>query len=333
MNYPTRISKAGVDIYSRVCDGDNLFIPTAELEEILRTGLMGLNLDYPLRTRSKVLKSNICELLGYPVPKSFRKTQPRFLGQNFDTYIQKANNLQIWNEEISPSRRYIIVKVDERSMFKAVRVVTGEVIARLDTTGTLTQKFQAKSKAPVTASQLVTQADAYGIVEKVHSFQTTGIAGLKHMDFRQCMPVKALYEKLSKLVGTTIANPGKDQERNRGGSLHKAVCNALGMADTRDTGSCPDILEQLLEVKLQTSPTIDLGLVSPDDVSPLEQMPGVRHCDVRYAIFYGTTDRTRVQINHLVLCCGRDFFTFFQRFEGKIVNKKIQIPLPSDFFG
>ena len=60
---------------------------------ILRDGLMGLDLNYPLRTRSEVLKSRICEILGYPVPTSFKKSKPRFPGQDFDTYIQKSNNL------------------------------------------------------------------------------------------------------------------------------------------------------------------------------------------------------------------------------------------------
>jgi hypothetical protein len=108
--------------------------------------------------------------------------------------------------------------------------------------------------------------------------------------------------------------------------LHEAVCLALGMKDKSDTGTCPDVVEQLLEVKLQTSPTIDLGLVSSDDESPLDDMPGIRHCDVRYAVFYGTSNGEWVQIQHLVLCEGKDFFKYFQRFEGKVVNAKLQIP-------
>jgi hypothetical protein len=101
MNYPSLIAEARLTIYDQVRENNQLFMPTAELERVLRRELTGLNLDYPLRTRSKVLKSRICEILGYPIPKAFRKTQPRFLGQDFDTYVQKSNNLQIWNEEIS----------------------------------------------------------------------------------------------------------------------------------------------------------------------------------------------------------------------------------------
>ena len=94
MNYPERISQSGKTIYAGVGERDNLFLPMGELETALRRNLRGLNLDYPLRTRSKVLKSRICEILGYPVPQAFRKTHPRFPGQDFDTYVQKSNNLQ-----------------------------------------------------------------------------------------------------------------------------------------------------------------------------------------------------------------------------------------------
>ena len=91
--------------------------------------------------------------------------------------------------------------------------------------------------------------------------------------------------------------------------------------------------EQLLEVKLQTAATIDLGLVSPDDMTPLEFLSGVRHCDVRYAVYYGTILGSEVRLDHLVLSRGADFFTYFQRFEGRVINAKLQITLPRDFFG
>lgn len=202
--------------------------------------------------------------------------------------MQKSDNLQIWNEEIVPTRRYVVVRDDEHSIVTAVRVVTGEHLARLDTTGTLTRKYQAKSRTPVIASQLVTRSDAYGLVERVQSLGKETVFGTK-VDFVRFLPIARLFAELVKLVGTRMPDPGADQERNRGGALHESVCRTLGMAEKRDTGTCPDVLEQLLEIKLQTSPTIDLGLVSPDDETPLEAVPFAKHGDVRYAVFYGDT--------------------------------------------
>src|SRR2546427_6690890 len=151
------VAKSGKSIYDRLHDSPDLFLAGGDLESILGDRLLGFDLNYPLRTRSKVLKSKICEILGYPVPTSFKKSKPRFPGQDFDTYIQKSNNMQICNQQIVRTRRYVIVRLDDASKVVGVRVVTGEVLAKLDTTGTLTKKYQAKSRLSVMQSVLVSQ--------------------------------------------------------------------------------------------------------------------------------------------------------------------------------
>lgn len=87
---------------------------------------------------------------------------------------------------------------------------------------------------------------------------------------------------------------------------------------------------------MQTSPTIDLGLVCPDSEAALDvpQIAGrqIRHCDVRYAIFYARTDGATVTLTRFYLTPGESFFSRFPQFQGKVLNKKLQIPLPSDFF-
>jgi hypothetical protein len=333
------IAKSCKSIYDSLHESPDFFLAGGDLEAILCAGLLGLDLNYPLRTRSKVLKSKICEVLGYPVPASFKKSKPRFPGQDFDTYVQKSNNLQIWNEEITPTRRYVIIRLDEGSKVVGVRVVTGEVLAKLDTTGTLTKKYQAKSRSPITQSVLVSQSDSYSVYDAIAALPNRKLTwpqiGPRRLtvDFSGFVPIEALFKQLLKLTGKRLSDPGLDQERNRGAALHRAVCTTLGMADYADTGSFPDVLKQLVEVKLQTAATIDLGLVLPDDTTPLEFFPRVRHCDVRYAVFYGSVVGSEVRLDHLVLTRGADFFSCFQRFEGKVVNAKIQIPLPRDFFG
>jgi hypothetical protein len=319
------IRSSGLTIYASLQKRLDLFLSDEELERILNNGLRGLVLDQPLRTRSKVLKSKVCETLGYPIPKSFKKTQPRFPGQNFDTYVQKSNNLQIWNEEVSPSRRYVLIRVDDNDMVTKVRVVTGPIIAAYDTTGALTQKYQARSKSPVTASRLVSSEDTANVKQCLITATPPEWIGF--------LPIKELHAALCKLVGKTFPDPGKDQERNRGGFLHDAVCKCLEGPTWADNGQFPDIKEQLLEVKLQTSATIDLGLVCPDSTDPIADMPEFCHCDVRYAVFYASIEGSNVQLNYVILSTGADFFSFFTRFGGLVTNKKLQIPLPRDFFG
>jgi hypothetical protein len=339
--YVQAIVQSGLTIYDPIEIGDpNLWIPSQELEVLLNQKLKGISLDgLPLRTRSKVVKQKVCESLGYPVPETFEKTQPRFPGQCFDTYIQKSNNLQIWNEELSPTRRYVLIKVSEDDLIEKVRVVNGDALAILDTTGTLTQKYQARLIVGQKASELISSSDTSRVKEIINGFDEKKIRltdPTDHANVENLLPIKFVYERLSKIIGKTFLDSGYDQERNRGGLLHKLVCQSLGYQTYRDNGQFPDVPNQLLEVKLQTSPTIDLGLVNPDSKTPLDtpKINGkqIRHCDVRYALFYAKITDKQVTIANFFLVTGEEFFSRFPRFEGKIINKKIQIPLPADFF-
>jgi len=339
--YVRSISESRLNIYDHIKVGDSdAWIPTPILEDLLNDGLKGMPVKgMPIRTRSKVVKQAVCQILGYPVPKSFKKTQPRFFGQQFDIYIQKSNNLQIWNEEIAPTRRYVIIRVSDNDIIERVKVVTGETLALLDKTGTLTQKYQARVVTRLEATELLTKEDTANIqpVIKKSDYSTS----LAHSPADSptsdaLLPIAEVYDRLTTLVGAKFADPGRDQERNRGAELHRQICRKLGYREYQDIGSFPDIPNQLLEVKLQTSPTIDLGLVLPNSQDPLDipkiDTRQVRHCDVRYAVFYAQTDGEQVQLTHFYLTTGEAFFKFFRQFQGQVLNKKLQIPLPDDFF-
>ena len=339
-NYVKSIADSGLTIYDPIEIGDPvLWVPTPELEAILDEKLRGISLaGLALRTRSKVVKESVCRALGYPVPSSFKKTQPRFVGQMFDTYAQKSNNLQVWNEELSPTRRYVILRVDEVDQIARVKVVNGEELAQLDTTGTLTQKYQARLIPGEASEELVSPTDTDALMPHTRAGANLAqtVSPIDHPAHGLILPIGEVFERLRGAVGRSFADAGWDQERNRGAALHRIVCELLGYADFRDDGRFPDVRNQLLEVKLQTSPTIDLGLVRPASEEPLDvpQVAGtqVRHCDVRYALFYAQTDGASVTLTHLYLTTGASFFSRFPQFGGKVLNKKLQIPLPSDFF-
>ena len=339
--YIEAISKSSLSIYNDSKVGDpNLWIPTKQLEEILNVGLCGISIaGLPIRTRSKMVKELICKVLGYPVPNGFKKTQPRFPGQNFDTYIQKSDNLQVWNEEIDPGRRYVIIKVSDDDIITRVKVVLGTTLAQLDTTGTLTQKYQARCILNGNENELISSVDTENIkpfvspsvkLDKIASPTNNPCDG-------QILPIDILFQRLTKLVGLSFIDAGSDQERNRGAMLHKLVCEALGYTSYLDDGQFPDITHQITEIKLQTSPTIDLGLVSPNSTDPINLPPIVRghiirHCDVRYAIFCGDITDGQVRLLKVILTTGEDFFRRFPQFQGRVLNKKLQIPLPANFF-
>jgi hypothetical protein len=325
------ITDSGLTIYDDLTDHPRLYFSAPALQQVLQRKLIGLSLNHPLRTRSKIVKTAVCEALGYPVPPSFKKVRPRFVGQNFDTYTQKANNLQIWNEEVSRDRRYVIIRVSSDLRINAVRVVTGDDIAELNTTGTLTQKYQAVARQPVCDCVLASASDTSQVRRILEQAQNASQAGTQFPP-SGFLPVQELYSIFRKLVGQTINDPGPDQERNRGAVMHELVQQALGHA-RMDTGRFPDVPEQLLEIKLQTSPTIDLGLVCPDSTEQVDSFPQARHCDVRYAVFYATRRAEGLRIDHVVVATGETFFTFFRKLEGKTINRKLQIRLPDGFWG
>jgi hypothetical protein len=332
------IRKSGFDIYSPIKVGDPTYwIPATELETLLDEGMRGVSLkQLPNRTRSKVIKTHVCHSLGYPVPARFVKTQPRFFGQQFDTYGQKHDNLQIWNEEISPARRYVLIRINTNDVIAKVKVVTGAALAPLDTTGTLTQKYQASYVPIQDPCELVADEDT----ALLKPFTTpkvalSNIAGpLEYPKESELLAIKSIFEQLKSLVGRTFNDTSSD--RNRGAALHRLICEALGYTSYQDDGEFPDIRHQLLEVKLQTSRTIDLGLIPPNstDVLDMPMIGGkqIRPCDTRYAIFYAVTDGKTVKLTHLLLTTGERFFSRLPQFGGKILNKKIQLHLPRDFF-
>ncbi|PSQ89735.1 MAG: restriction endonuclease [Bacteroidetes bacterium QS_8_64_10] len=340
-SYVTAIHRKGLSIYDSIEVGDpNLWIPAAELEELLHNGLSGTSVKgLPIRTRSKRVKEKVCKTLGYQVPTSFKKEQPRFPGQQFDVYVQKSNNLQIWNEQVAPSRRYVVVNVSQEDVIDNVRVVTGETLAELDTTGTLTGKYQARLDMGEQDGELISQNDTAQLVPLLEEARNPAIFEAQPTDYAEVgslLPIKAIFDRLEPLIGASFLDPGFDQERNRGTELHRRICNALGYNSYQDDGRFPDIVHQLLEVKLQTSPTIDLGVALPNNTDPLD-IPKIRdvqprYRDVRYAIFYGSTSGDEVTLSHLYVTTGKDFFSRFNQFGGKELNQKIQIHLPDDFF-
>ena len=342
-HYVSAIRERGITIYDPIEVGNpELWIPTPELESLLDQGLVGSSLvALPLRTRSKVVKERICKILGYPTPKSFKRTRPRFPGQGFDTYVQKSNNLQVWNEDVSVGRRYVLVGVDAKDLVIRVRVVDGDILTGLDATGTLTQKYQARlvigsSTAELLASEDTTLLNVF-VGSKSGIDLSTVSSPSSHAEVGGLLSIAEVFDRLLSLVGASFLDSGHDQERNRGADLQRLVCRSLGYVNYHDDGRFPDIRHQLLEVKLQTSTTIDLGLVKPDSIELLDMPPlggqRVRYCDVRYVLFYGTTDGRVVKLTHLFATTGERFHTRFPQFQGNILNKKIQIRLPSDFFG
>jgi hypothetical protein len=203
-------------------------IPTEELEAILDKGMRGMDLsNYPIRTRSKIVKGEICRLMGYPIPCSFKKVHPRIPVQNLDVYTQKSLNLQIWNESIIPDRRYALVRIDVNNVVIRVKVILGKDLIKYYGTGALTKKYQARvPKAE--ESQLFSKVDTDNIIEWCEVSIENLISNPSDDPVcGQLMAIRDLFERLYPLVGKKIKKIDAIQERNRGAELHKLVCASL----------------------------------------------------------------------------------------------------------
>ena len=113
------ISSSGLSIYDSILPNNtSLWLNTIDLQFILDTKLAGFDVsDLPNRTRSKKVKEQICVHLGFPIPSSFRKTQPRFPALNFEKFLKKGSlhqfpilrpspAAQIYGRSLVIARRY-----------------------------------------------------------------------------------------------------------------------------------------------------------------------------------------------------------------------------------
>ncbi len=333
------IAASGLSIYAPLVPGqEDLLYSRKELETQLCAELVGREVPGENRTKAKIAKQLVAEALGYSVPSSFQRTSPRFPGQDLDVFAQASNNVQVYNQDLDPTRRYAILKLDEHAHIESVRVVDGETLALLDGDGTITSKFQARRKSGDRGSKLVSDLDTEifrEFVEPVGDLSAAELAALDPLDPPKTglvLSISALYERLQALIGTPVEHLPLG-ERTRAQWFHQFVCETLGLRRHADSGQFPDISCQALEVKLQYRQTIDLGLVLPTSEGGSRFLgPALRHCDARYLVAYTEKGAEGHFISAIVVTTGEEFFRVFDAMGGLGRNDKLQIHLPGDFF-
>lgn len=331
-----RISHLGLDLYNPPATADSQYFYTPSvLETLLKSELVGRDdlAGLAVKSRAVVAKRIVSEALGYDAPRSFKRVSPRLPHPAIDVYAQQSNNLQIWNEEVDAERRYVILILNEQEILD-VRVVAGADLAQYDKTGKLTKKFQASRLREADGSTLVSDVDTYNFTERLNPGKFASLnSPVAQPERGGVLTVAEVYSKLLPMVGSTYVDPGIVQERNRGTVVHREACLRLGTGAFADNGQFPDILSQLVEVKLQLARTVDLGLELPSSATPLASANGVLDvCDVRYAIFYADRDGSSFTITSLVVTTGADFFQEYRQFGGLTSNAKLQLRLPTTWF-
>lgn len=139
-----------------------------------------------------------------------------------------------------------------------------------------------------------------------------------------------LREKLvDRLIGKKLEAA---ETKNRGQALELIVARFLGYKPDKNEllmGGFPDIRNQILEVKVQDSPTVDLGMFNPQFSSgPVPWTLNSTMSDVRYLIAL-THPRTGL-VEGLILCPGSKLGDHFSYVSD--TSYKCQRSIPMKFF-
>ena len=146
--------------------------------------------------------------------------------------------MQLHNQEVVPSWRYVIVRVSEAATIARIKVISGDTLALLDTTGTLTRKYQARLTLRDASTELVSGEDT-GILSPLvgpSACLSSASSPTDCPEYGSLMPIDEIFTRLRSLVGKAFPDPGRDQERNRGAELHRLVCTHLGYRNYQDDG-------------------------------------------------------------------------------------------------
>lgn len=245
----------------------------------------------PVQT-SHFVKEHLLDELGYE-PRGFRISEardnrPKFKHQLLDIYVQSTDNLQLWG--FTPGEgdysmddiRVAIVKHEDYTV-TSVEVVTMDEVSTWDTTGSKTIKWQA------------------GIGSLDETIVSDG--GCEYIT-----------SAVSDLVGESFA---RSTQRVQGAAFEKAVADSLGVSSWSDDGTFPDIPQENVEVKVQTSDIIDLGKHNP--LSPEAE-------DATYVVGVASVNDNTYTIDNIIVTEGRNFDEHLNIFAEQ--SSKLQMAIP-----
>jgi hypothetical protein len=317
---------------------------------------------------SNVRKLVAATLEKYPLPElaeigQFEIVPPKGKGipkialEFVDTYIVSSGisyNLQVWNR--IPSAETLLIRYDNGENLKCtdVRFVFVKInIEELKiasvvilTPGYIVKNFgvfgQPTIKHQLLISKKVRQ-EIYGSFDKIlvfpdskrmtyyiqHEYRPPNMNMTEEPNIKNLYSIELLRIRVAeKLIGFKL---GAASTKNRGQALEKKTLELLGYTVKDEDllyGAYPDIRNQLLEVKVQDSPTVDLGKFSPNKEEVVAQEFNLTTFDVRYLIVL-TNPQTEI-IEGVILCPGEKLGEIFSYVSTE--SYKCQRAIPMKFF-
>ena len=293
----------------------------------------------------------------YEIVPSKGKGLPGILRELLDTYIVTTGqiyNLQIWNRypnSNSPLIKYgsgeTIRCCDVRLVF--VKVTNNQIDSIVVTTPAYIEKTFGQFGKPTIKHQLIiseskrreiinspskilTEADSssvsYRLINKLMTCNNN-YCFLEDSGVKKILSIDALSSLLSNhLLGAKLDSA---DTKTRGQNLERLTMRALGYSEEQIVqleGNYPDIPEQLLEVKVQDSPTVDLGKHTPEVPELVFKNDTVTSQDIRYLI--ALTDEVSGIIEGIVIVPGMALGYHFNYVRD--ISFKCQRSIPMSFF-
>lgn len=293
----------------------------------------------------------------YEIVPPKKKGVPKMLRELTDSYIVtrgESYNLQVWNRIPNCKTvlvkydsgetlkcddvRYIFVKIDsQKSNISSIVILTAEYIeSHFGKFGKPTIKHQllisnkARNQIYTSESKILTYPDSKKLLYLItDEFNEPDDSMASEPSLQNLYSIKLLTERVArKLIGKKLDNTAT---KNRGQALERMTLDLLGykMMDNENlVGDFPDIPNQLLEVKVQDTQTVDLGRFTPEKEEIVVVENNLTTFDVRYLIAL-TNPKTDV-IEGVIIAPGEklgEIFTYVSD-----VSYKCQRSIPMSFF-
>lgn len=243
-------------------------------------------------------------------PKS--KGVPKFLRYYIDTYLVTTGdnyNLQVWNRnptsdhiqifypELNVSLRakdviFVFGKIDvEKNIIESILVTTPDmIVSKFGDFGVPTSKQQlivsnkVREKIVKGDDQTLFYEDDKSLTHLLEQNQDVSCLDVKSRLISAITPLTDLRPLLKDLIGTKLE---ETSTRRKGVELEKHIMLKMGYTIPESMeGQYPDLPNQMIEVKVQDSPTIDLGRYSPQDLEFVEGSDVFTTQNVRYVIAF-----------------------------------------------
>ena len=292
------------------------------------------------------------EAVEYEIVPPKKKGVPSFLREYIDTYLVTSGvnyNLQVWNRNpngasvqvdlkngetlLASDVRFVLGKINEDEIIESIVIMTPEYIEnRFGKFGKPTVKQQLiisnKKREEIINKHGMIVADTDISVDLLDTENSTVVGDVSIKDEpEKVLPIETIHQQITeKLLGEKLDISLSTKQR--GQQLERMVAYQLGYKKLQGglEGGYPDIRNQMLEIKVQDSPTIDLGRYSPQFEEEVNEDFTTR--TIRYLI--ALTDALNGKIDGVVLCPGDELGKHFTYVAEK--SFKCQRSIPMNFF-